>query len=137
MQNKFSASMVSFIQLFNNSLLFAYCSINKPNLTLLSIWALIIMTLWQIWLCLFPMPHYGHGCGISTLIMVPINFWRNTDLFKKSVFLAQKLIKLEHFIEYLSNFLKIISKIQNINLWNVFVVTLMILSINGNTWLTF
>ena len=26
-------------------------------------------------------PHYAIGCRISTLIMVPINFWRNSDLF--------------------------------------------------------
>ena len=23
----------------------------------------------------YPMPHYGLGCGISTLVMAPINFW--------------------------------------------------------------
>ena len=35
------------------------------------------------WVRLYPMLHYGHGCRISSLIMVPINFWRNSDLFKK------------------------------------------------------
>ena len=34
------------------------------------------------WVCLFPMPHYGRWCRISTLIMAPINFSRNSDLFK-------------------------------------------------------
>ena len=29
------------------------------------------------------MPHFGRGCRISTLIMVPINFLPNSDLFKK------------------------------------------------------
>ena len=43
---------------------------------------------------------YERRCRISTLIMVPISFWRNSDLFKKKiVFLAQKLTKLEHFKE--------------------------------------
>ena len=39
--------------------------------------------------------HYGRGCRISTLIMVPINFLRNFDLFeeKKEHFPAQKLTK--------------------------------------------
>ena len=36
------------------------------------------------------------GCPISTLMMVPINFWHNSDLLKKNIFLAQKLTKLEH-----------------------------------------
>ena len=32
--------------------------------------------------------------------MVPIEFWRNSDLFKKkNIFLAQKLAKLEHISE--------------------------------------
>ena len=92
------------------------------------------------WVCLFPMPHYSRRCRISTLIMVPINFWRNSDLFKKkNIFLAQKLIKLEHFKENLWKYSKEISQIQNINLWNVFGATMMILSINLNgfwfTWL--
>ena len=34
-------------------------------------------------LCLYTMLLYGHGCRISILIMLPMNFWRNSDLFKK------------------------------------------------------
>ena len=79
------------------------------------------------WVCLYPMPHYGRGCRISTLIMVPINFWRNSDLFKKkNIFLAQKLTILELFKENLWNFSKKISQTQNINLWNVLGATMMI-----------
>ena len=38
------------------------------------------------------------GYHISTLIMVPINFRRNSGPFeKKIIFLAQKLTELEHF----------------------------------------
>ena len=86
------------------------------------------------------MPHYGRGCRISTLIMVPINFWRNSDLFKKkNIFLAQKLTILELFKENLWKFSKKISQTQNKNLWNLFGATLMILSIKlnnfGSTWL--
>ena len=67
--------------------------------------------------CLYPLPHYGHGCWISTLIMVAINFLRNSDLFKKkNIFLSQKLTTLEHFKENLSKFSKKISEIQNENL---------------------
>ena len=33
------------------------------------------------WVLLYPMPHYGRGCRIRTLIMVSINFWWNSDLF--------------------------------------------------------
>ena len=32
------------------------------------------MTLWHICVCLYSMPHFGHGCRISSLIMQPINF---------------------------------------------------------------
>ena len=93
------------------------------------------MTLWQKWLCLYPMPHYGRGCRISTLIMVPINFWRNSDLFKKkNIFLAQKLTILELFKENLWKFSKKISQTQNKNLWNLFGATLMILSIKLNNF---
>ena len=96
-------------------------------------------TSWKL-VCLYPMPHYAIGCRISTLIMVPINFWRNSDLFKKkNVFLAQKLTKLEHFKENLSNFSKKISQIQNINLWNVFGATMINFGIKlnnfGSIWL--
>ena len=48
-------------------------------------------------LCQCFMPDYAWRCRTSTLIMVPINFWRNSDTFKKKHFLAQKLNKLEHF----------------------------------------
>ena len=62
------------------------------------------------WDCLYPMPHYGHGCNISTLLMVPINFWRNFDLLKKEHFSSLKIYKvsafqrksLKFFKEYLS-----------------------------------
>ena len=50
------------------------------------------------WVCLYPMPHYGRGCRISTLIMVPINFWRNSDLFKKKEhFSSSKIDKVRAF----------------------------------------
>ena len=43
------------------------------------------------------MPRYGRGCHISTLIMEPINFWKNADLFrKKNIFLANKIDNLEY-----------------------------------------
>ena len=81
------------------------------------------------------MLHYGRGCHISTIIMVPINFWQNSDLFeKKNVFLAQKLPKLDHFKEILSEFSKKISEIQNMNIFNVFGATVMILSIKLNNF---
>ena len=61
-----------------------------------------------------------------------------TNLFWP-VFLAQKLTKLEHFKENLSNFSKKISQIQNINLWNVFGVTMITFAIKlnnfGSIWL--
>ena len=35
-------------------------------------------------------------CNASFLVMLPIDFWRNSDLFeKKNIFLAQRLTKLE------------------------------------------
>ena len=56
------------------------------------------MTLWQIWICLYPMPHCGCVCSNSTLIMVPINFWRNSDLFKKKEhFSSSKIDKVRAF----------------------------------------
>ena len=62
---------------------------------------LLCDTSWKLG-CLYPMPHYAIGCRISSLIMVPINFWRNSDLFKKKkVFLAQILTEIEHFKENL------------------------------------
>ena len=41
------------------------------------------------------MPDYAQKCRTRSLIMVPIEFWRNSDLFKKKehFFLAQKLVK--------------------------------------------
>ena len=63
------------------------------------------------WVCLYPMLHCGRGCHISTLILVPINFWQISGLFKK-------LTKLEHFKENVWNFTEKISQLQNINLWN-------------------
>ena len=37
-------------------------------------------------------------CNASFLVMLPFDFWRNSDLFeKKNIFLAQKLTKLEQF----------------------------------------
>ena len=45
------------------------------------------------------MPDCAWRCRTSTLIMVPINFWRNSDPFKKkSILITQKLTKLEHFL---------------------------------------
>ena len=45
-----------------------------------------------------PMPHYGRWCRISTLIMVPINFWQNSDLFKKKEhFFSSKIDKVRAF----------------------------------------
>ena len=34
----------------------------------------------------FLMPDYSHRCRTSTLIMIPINFWWNSDPFKKRTF---------------------------------------------------
>ena len=78
--------------------------------------------------------------GVATLIMVPINFWQNSYLFeKKNTSLAQKLTKIYYLKENLSNFSKKISLIQDLNLWNVFGGTMMILSIRlnnfGPSWL--
>ena len=40
----------------------------------------------------------AHFVGKTALIMVPINFWRNSDPFKKKTFFPpQKLTELEHF----------------------------------------
>ena len=91
-------------------------------------------TSWKLF-CLYAMPHYASGCRISTLIMKPINFWRNSDLLKKkNIFLAQKLTKLEHCKENLWNFSKKISQIHSINLWNIFGATVMILSVKLNNF---
>ena len=46
------------------------------------------------------MPDYAWRYRTSTLIMAPINFWWNSDPFKKkNIFLAQKLTELEHFLQ--------------------------------------
>ena len=61
-------------------------------------------------LCHCLKPDYAHKCRTSTLIMVPINYWQNSDPFKKKHFLAQKFTKLEHFLKCL--------KYSVVNLWN-------------------
>ena len=38
------------------------------------------------------MPNYAHRCRTSTLIIVPINFWRNSDPFKKRTFFKLKIL---------------------------------------------
>ena len=38
------------------------------------------------WVWLYPMPYYGHEWRTSTLIRVPINYWQNSDLLKKTFF---------------------------------------------------
>ena len=44
------------------------------------------------------MPDYARRYRTSTLIMVPIDFWHNSDpSLKKNIFLDKKLIELEHF----------------------------------------
>ena len=49
-------------------------------------------------MCLYLMLHYGHGRCITTLIMVPINFWQNSDLFKTKVhFSCLKMDKVKSF----------------------------------------
>ena len=51
------------------------------------------------------MPDYTHRCRTSTLIMVPINFWRNSDLFKKKEhFSSSKIDRVRVFLVNLSNF---------------------------------
>ena len=54
------------------------------------------------------MSHYGRGCHISTIIMVPINFWRNFDLFffKKGIFSSLKIDKVRVFQRESLNFFK-------------------------------
>ena len=57
--------------------------------------------------------------------MVPINFWQNSDLFKKKEhFLAQKMKKLEHFNEISEIFKENNSTLKQ-NLLNVSRVTSM------------
>ena len=45
----------------------------------------------------------AHFLGKTVMIVVPINFWQNSDPFK-NIFLAQKLTELEHFQEISQNF---------------------------------
>ena len=48
------------------------------------------------------LPDYARRCRTSTLIMVPINFWRNSDPFKKKkIFLTQQLTMIRHFGTYM------------------------------------
>ena len=63
------------------------------------------------------MPNYGRGCLISTLITVPINFWRNSDLFKKKEPFSSS--KIDQVRAFLSNFPKKISQIHIIYLSTV------------------
>ena len=46
----------------------------------------------RLWapICLYPMPHYALRCYTRTLIMVPINFWGDSYLFKKRTFFELK-----------------------------------------------
>ena len=49
-------------------------------------------------LCNCLMPDYACRCRSCILIMVPINFWRNSNPFRKeNIFLPQKLTELDHF----------------------------------------
>ena len=70
----------------------------------------------------FPIPHCGCVCRISTLIMVPINFCDILTCLKPKEhnFVAQRLIELERSKENLWKCLKKISQVQTINLWNIF-----------------
>ena len=45
------------------------------------------------------MPDYAHKCRTSTLKMVPINFWRNSDPFKKKEhFSSSKIDRVRAFL---------------------------------------
>ena len=58
-------------------------------------------------LCQCLMPDYARRCRTSTLIMVPINFWRNSDPFKKKEhFSSSKNDRVRAFFANLSNFQK-------------------------------
>ena len=66
----------------------------QPHTHWVLMWHLTHRGLYQ---CLIP--DYAQRCRTSTLMMVPINFWRNSDPFEKEeVFLAQRLKELEHFL---------------------------------------
>ena len=61
----------------------------------------------------FLMPDYSHRCRTSKPIMVPLNFWWNSNPFKKSTFfLSKKLRNLSIFPK------KNISKIRNKHIGN-------------------
>ena len=48
--------------------------------------------------CAFSNSFCALRCNASFLVMLPFDFWRNSDLFeKKNTFLAQKLSDFEHF----------------------------------------
>ena len=54
-------------------------------------------------LCNCLMPNYARRCRNSTLIMVPINFWRNSDPFKKKKhFSSSKIDRVRAFLVNLS-----------------------------------
>ena len=76
-------------------------------------WLLLLhLTRRGLYPCL--MSDYAHRCRTSTLIMIPINFWRNSDhLKKKNIFLAQKLTVL------LQNFFCKSLKFSIVNLSNM------------------
>ena len=58
-------------------------------------------------LCQCLMPDYAQRCRTSTLIMVPINFWRNSDPFKKKEhFSSSKIDQVRAFFVNPSNFQK-------------------------------
>ena len=60
----------------------------------LNLWHLTCRGLYQC-----SIPDYARRCRTSTLITIPINFWRNSDPFtEKKIFLAQKFTELEHFL---------------------------------------
>ena len=56
-------------------------------------------------LCHCLMPDYALRCRTSTMIMVPINFWRNSDPFKKEEhFSSSKMDRVRAFLINLSKF---------------------------------
>ena len=63
----------------------------------------------------------AHFVGKTALIMVPINFWRNSDPFKKKEhFSSSKIERVRAFFVNLSNFQSKISQIRNTNISNSF-----------------
>ena len=69
------------------------------------------------------MPDYSQKCRIRFLIMVPIEIWRNSDLFllKNQHFMAQKLVKLEHISEISHNFIENILNLKRKTLKHILV----------------